>query len=85
MMQTVGDRSIMLFGVVSTEKYKKSSYLYNGSTLLNNSNIFKKLQFRAATFIFDHFDIVYYFQGLQYTFKSGNVQKICRKHCHSAH
>jgi hypothetical protein len=27
-------------------------------------------------FIFDHFDFVYYFQGLKATFKSGNVQKI---------
>jgi hypothetical protein len=52
---------------------------------MNNSNIFKKLQFRATTFIFDHFDIVYHFQGVEYTFKSGNVQKICRKHGHSAH
>jgi hypothetical protein len=33
MMQTVGDRSIMLFGVVSIEKIQKSSYFYNGSTL----------------------------------------------------
>jgi hypothetical protein len=50
-------------------KIQKNSYLHNGSTVRNNSNILKKLKFRATTFICDHFDIVYNFQGLEYTFK----------------
>jgi hypothetical protein len=69
-MLTIGDRSTMLFGVASIEENTKRIHIsIMGALIRNNSNILKKLQFRATTFICDHFDIVYYFQGLEYTFK----------------
>jgi hypothetical protein len=36
----------------------------------------KKLQFRATTFICDHFDIVYYFQGFEYTSNEEMYRKL---------
>jgi hypothetical protein len=69
MMQTVGDRSIMFFDVVSIEKNTKNLHLsIMGAPYEIIQTYLKSYSLGLQLSFFDHVDIVYYFQGLEQYF-----------------